>query len=160
MKIIARSFALLLLTLLLFPLALAADPLFPESVTDQQVAFLAAMARKNLSKARLRSGAFVPAETPAEKSQPLLSPTESKRVVQHGIYEAMLHVCEQESSPEFSEFMSRERRLKARTDKQMAYMGLLHGVTAGYYIGEFEKRGGCTDAVQGYISKRQASHSN
>ena len=124
----------------------AVKPAYGEAKPDVAT-LLGKVARDNLTKARLANGAHVPAETPAEKAKPIIPAKDVKRVVDHGIRADVMLVCNLNWEKDFSAFMDNERAKKIWSPKQIAYIGLLHGVSMGYFEDSI-KRSGCTPQLK------------
>ncbi len=118
----------------------------PAVEQDELVVALMNVARRNLSSARLLDGSNVPPETEDELKTPLIPYEFAERIVNAGSRAAFAAWCAEEwERSSYFAFMKNERRKEIWSDKQLAYVGLLHGVTMGYmgdfYFGE---RGECS----------------
>lgn len=108
------------------------------------VEHLAALARDNLSKARLSEGSPIAPETAEEKSRPLVPMDMLQRTVDRGAITAQAEWCGLDwKNRSFIPFMQQERNRGTWSDKQLAYIGLLHGVTQGSYENAMRSVGEC-----------------
>ncbi|MCC7305625.1 MAG: hypothetical protein IT558_05125 [Alphaproteobacteria bacterium] len=138
--------------LLLAALLLLATPAFagegPDFVKDNQPAIVKFMedARAHITEAKLPDGSFVPPEQPGELGEPVIPLEEGKRVINRGILAAYLAYCDYDWLHEsYIPFIEAERARGTWSDKQMAYMGLLHGVAQGSFAETFAEKGPCDD---------------
>lgn len=93
---------------------------------------LTAAARCNLTKARLRDGSPVPAETPEERAQALVPCSLEVQTIERGLLSAAMATCGLDSDAfSYLPYMRAIRASARYSDKQIAYIGLLHGVTLG-----------------------------
>lgn len=107
----------------------------------------AALARDNITRAIGADGQHMPAETPEERAVPLVPDSENLRIVNRGILTGMADYCGFDWREEsFRPFMAAERARQIWTDKQLAYIGLLHGIAQGYSSSGLEKSGPCDAA--------------
>ena len=109
------------------------------------------MARENITNAKLSDGSFVPPETLEEKQKPIISFEDAKRVVRIGQQSGIAAWCSVEwEESSFRAFMQSERKKSIWTDKQLAYIGLVHGITMGLVERTMEENKHC--------STKQAQH--
>lgn len=114
-----------------------------EGKTETVRAFMQ-VARDHLHKARLPDGSFVPQETEAEKAEPLIPEIDARRVMGVAQRSAIAAWCEVEwQQPFYLAFMAEEREQDRWSQKQMAYIGLLHGTVMGVMEQELTQRGDC-----------------
>ena len=144
----ARPIALIVLaTVVLCGAVVSASdrhPGFVQSVPRDVVVVIMDLARDNLSKARLADGSNVPPETPVEKAVPLIPVEDGARVVDAAIGSAYGKWCGVDwQETMYRPFMSAERARGAWSPKQMAYIGLLHGITMGSLASTYESQGAC-----------------
>ncbi|MBI1327875.1 MAG: hypothetical protein GC136_09570 [Alphaproteobacteria bacterium] len=118
-------------------LAIAANPLpfaikdGPDLVRDKPevVTKYIEMLRPNISKLRLPDGSFVSPETPQELAQPILPLEDARRTVSRGILSGMAMHCGLDwQNASFTPFMAQERARSKWSEKQLAFMGALHGI--------------------------------
>ncbi len=108
--------------------------------TYQQIGKLA---RDNLGKAQLPDGSFI-TETEESKKDPLLKDADRKRVIDRGFISTFADWCGLDwKNRSFFPFMEYERLKGKWSDKDMAYMGMLHGVSMGVLQTELKKKGDC-----------------
>lgn len=90
------------------------------------------VARANITSAKLLDGSFVPPETLEEKKYPIIPFEDAKRVVEVGQTSGIAAWCGVEwEKPSFIKLMEKERQKSTWSDKQLAYIGLVHGVSMG-----------------------------
>ena len=138
--------ALVLAALLLCPTARADEG--PDFVGDNSAVVLDKMkiARDNLTKSRLADGSNVPAETEQELKTPIIPYADAKRVVNRGMITALARHCGLEwENQSYMPFMKHERAEHRWSDKQIAYIGTLHGVTQGVFFKLLTEKGACDD---------------
>lgn len=100
----------------------------PPAMVDE----LTAQARSNLSLARLPDGSNVPSETPEELALPIAPRTLEVQTINRALLSAAMDVCELDSDQlSFLPYMRELRESERYSDKQMAYIGLLHGISMG-----------------------------
>lgn len=100
--------------------------------SDEMVKQAAQAVRANITLARLADGSQVPAETDAELAVPLAQFELEKQTVRRGVLSGELQACGddwQQSS--FQPYMDRMREARKLNDKQLAYIGMLHGFVQG-----------------------------
>ncbi len=122
---------------------------------DEMVLKIAEFARTRITMAKLPDGSFVPPETAAEKAKPILPLPVLKQVVNTGIYSEMRNACGLDWKTGFLGMMDKERSKKTWSQKQLAYMGLLHGVSMGMSSEALKQRGGCTPQMKAALAKSQ-----
>jgi hypothetical protein len=130
----------------------------PLSSNEQFVAQIADFSRKNLHQAKLPNGKAVGRESKKEMKIPLLPFEKEQEVVDRGVFAVTAEWCGfdwQKSS--FEPFMRSERSSGKWNDKQLAYMGVMHGFTMGMVDTKLRESGKCTkkhkDAVKKYIAQ-------
>ena len=116
--------------------------------------------RKHITRAKLSNGRTVPPETPAERRRPILSVTEGRTVVKAGYVSAIAEWCGVEwRRASYLKMMRWQRGRRRWSDKQLAFIGLLHGVTMGTFARALRERTPCTDvhrtAVKNYLAGRR-----
>jgi hypothetical protein len=118
---------------------------------DKLVVNLMEVARQNITQAKFQDGSFIPSETEAEKLYPIIPIEDARRIVAVGQKSGIAAWCGIEWQKSiFSKLMENERSKKTWTQKQLAYIGLLHGIT----MGSFEK---AAQDGNGKCSKEQAN---
>ena len=95
--------------------------------------------RDNLSRAVLPDGSNVPAETPEERARPLISRNLELATIDRALLSATMEVCGLDySAISYRPFMSALRESGRFSQKQMAYIGLLHGFSSASFIKTFD----------------------
>lgn len=151
-KMIGRIFFALTLLIIIGISAHAGVKLPHEHITPAIVSDLENIARKNITKAVLPDGSNIPPETKEERKKPIISPVDAYRVVRHGAYTGTLDGCGLPGDEKYHEFMRSQRKMRIFNDKQMSYIGLLHGVARGVY-GGVVKEIGCDNLLKSAISQ-------
>ncbi len=101
------------------------------------------LARDNITQARLPDGSHVAPESEAERAKKLVPFKDAEAVVDAGIVSAYAEWCGEDWEPNFSHMMAYQRSREIWSDKALAYIGLMHGVTVGFMKRDFEKSGDC-----------------
>ena len=133
-------------------------PLFFEP-PDSLVAAVDEVARRNLAQAKLSDGASVPPETAEERSRPLIPPEESRLAVDTGMVSGTANWCGLEwQRGHYLGYMKWQRSRGLWSEKQLAYIALLHGIAMGIAEREFGETGACsepqTNQIYAWIAKR------
>ena len=128
----------------------AAAPVHGQSLPppdDETVERIASLARANLSRARVSDGSFVPPETPEELVRPIIAAELVRQTVARGFLTGEMEACRldwQESS--YLPYMAAVRAGRRYSDKQLAYVSLLHGFSQAAANWAMEQRGApCTE---------------
>lgn len=133
---------------------LASLPVWAGSfVTDDLAAQFDGIARDHITDAVYSDGSHVKAETPAERAVPLLPLADQKRVIEHGATIGLIESCGLEWKQAYIRFMANERAKKVWTPKQLAYMGMLHGIAQGFFYKDFAEKGCTADMKQALRQK-------
>lgn len=122
-------------------------------ISDDITIKLMAVARDHITQAKLRDGSFVPPETAEEKKMPIIPVADGKRIVNRGATSAIAAWCGIDYKPYYLEFMQEERRQYQWSDKQIAYIGLLHGLSVSGYSHALQERT-CSPAQREHTLKQ------
>ncbi|HEY0115139.1 MAG TPA: hypothetical protein VGB54_05410 [Allosphingosinicella sp.] len=117
------------------------------------------MARDNLTRARISDGSYVSAETPAERAGPIVPRPLEEQTIARALLNAHFEGCGVDYTRiSYGPYMGRLRASGRYGDKQMAYLGLLHGFTLGI-AGQSIDRGqlDCNEATLGELARRAAT---
>lgn len=130
----------------------------PLSENTEFVGQVADFARTNLKEARLSNGEKVGRESKKEMKVALLPYDKEQEVVDRGILAITAEWCGIEwESASFKPYMNDNRASGQWTDKQLVYMGVMHGFTMGMIGRELNKAGECTPkhekAVKQYMAQ-------
>ncbi len=130
----------------------------PLSENMQFVTQVADFARTNLKDAKLPNGDKVGRESKKEMKIALLPYDKEQEVVDRGILAITAEWCGIEwESASFRPFMNDQKASGQWDDKQLVYMGIMHGFTMGMIGRELNKAGECTSkhktAVKNYMAK-------
>jgi hypothetical protein len=108
---------------------------------------LAELARANLTHARLSDGSQVPPETPEELARPIIPAGLAEQTVARGVLTAELEACAMDwQGRSYLPYMQRLRARRRYSDRQLAYLGFLHGISQGAAGRALATRAPCTDA--------------
>lgn len=121
----------------------AADHRLLEHLPRNLVRDVMKLARDNITQARLLDGSQVSAETPAERAKTLVPFAEAELIVDSGIVSAYAEWCGEDWEPNYRHMMAYQRSRKIWSEKAMAFVGLMHGVTVGFMKRDFENAGQC-----------------
>jgi hypothetical protein len=116
-------------------------------LSDAEVTSIVEAVRPSLPQARLGDGSQVPRETAAELAQPILSTPASRLVIRRGLASGLLAGCGQDSDARsFLPMMKAIRETGRFSDKQLAFVGLLHGAMQGLSAAQVSPAN-CTPAL-------------
>jgi len=91
------------------------------------------IARDNLPLARLPDGSNVPPETAEERALPIVPSALAEQTVRRGFLSGELQTCGVDPQQHsFVPYMTALRTSGRYSDRQLAYVGLLHGVSQGF----------------------------
>ena len=121
------------------------------NVSNEMAAEIMGIAREHITQAKLQDGSFVPAETEEEMKHLIIPIEDAKRVIHFGSKSGLAEWCGIEYRPAYLQFMQDERRLGKWNDKQIAYIGLLHGISVSVFSHSLQK-------TQGLCSEAQKRH--
>jgi hypothetical protein len=130
----------------------------PLSENMEFVTSVADFARTNLKEAKLPNGKKIGRESKKEMKVALLPYDKEQEVVDRGILAITAEWCGIEwQSASFKPYMNDQRASGQWNDKQLAYMGVMHGFTMGMVGRQLNKAGDCTPkhkaAVKNYMAK-------
>lgn len=120
----------------------------PDFVGDDREAVEERMnaVRENITALTLPSGNHIPAETPEELKTPVIPYEDAKRVMNRGIVTAIAQYCGFDwQQLSYNPFMVHEIESHKWSDKQIAYIGALHGATQGMMHRAFITKGPCNE---------------
>lgn len=101
----------------------------PPALVDK----LTAAARDNLTSARLSDGSPAPAETTEELARPLVPRILEVQTIERALMSAVMATCQLDSEAlSYRPYMQAIRASGRYSDKQIAYLGLLHGLSMGF----------------------------
>jgi hypothetical protein len=96
---------------------------------------LTAAARSNLTMARLQDGSPVPPETPEERAQPIVPRALEEQTIDRALLSMITDVCGLDSDAlSYLPYMRKIRESARYSDRQIAYIGLLHGLSMGSFL--------------------------
>ena len=141
-----RLLALLVAGMLVAALpAVAQETSSEPAIADEIVEAFVGMARRNIGQARLSAGSYVPPETEAERARPLLPLAVAREVVRVAMFSATAAWCEVEwQESNYLRLMTAERGRDGWSDKQTAFIGLLHGTAMGTLERFYREESDCT----------------
>ena len=121
-------------------------------LTDDAVKSVMDVARQNITKARRADGTFVPKESPGELSLPIMPLADGRRIITAASLSAAAAWCGVEwQNSHYLRLMQQERASRRWSDKQMAYIGLLHGITQGTLERQHAASGACDDGTRSNV---------
>lgn len=116
---------------LLITTPISAQQLLPPP-DHKMVAEIAAFARTHITKARVSDGTFVQPETPQELAEPIIPEALVRQTVARGFLTGEMEACGMDWENEsFLPYMGAIRASRRYSDKQLAYIGMLHGLGQG-----------------------------
>ena len=126
-------------------------PPSPQTVED-----IAAFARENITRARVSDGSNVPPETPQELARPIIPASLVRQTVARGFLTGEIEACGMDwQAGSFRPYMKAIRSGGRYSDKQLAYIGILHGLAQGEGSAAVAKLGrSCT---AGHIERLEAT---
>lgn len=105
--------------------------------------------RDNITMLRMPDGKAVPPETAEELKSDVVPYEDAKRVMNRAVVSALVQYCGMDwENLSFVPFMENERLKHQWSDKQLAYIGGLHGATQGVMHHSFLGKGACTDDMK------------
>ena len=146
---IAATLALALL--LVAPAAPTAAQSQPDFIGPNDDVVVAAMklAGDNITMARLPDGSRVPAETAEELDRPIVPLAVGRLTLNTGMLSGYAQFCGLDwQARNFGPFMDSQRSDGGRTDKQIAYLGILHGIGQGIMLDNLSRHGECTPQMR------------
>jgi hypothetical protein len=136
---------------------LAASPSLTRAqpgATEQLVQSLVTTAQQNFwGRAVLSNGAAVQPGDEAERAAPVIPIGDSTRVVNAAIPVGQAIWCNVEWQPYYLAFMQAERR-KPWAEKQLAFIGMLFGLTQGTISSALIQRGPCAAETRENVVER------
>ena len=150
----SRLFAAAALASLAFAGVAAAQPSELPPIADAQIDRFVALLRPHITKLRLPNGENVPAETPAELQRDILPHDVAREAVEVGRISGMASWCGMEwEDAVFLPMMRRLREGGGLAEKQLAFVGGLHGVVLAQFENGLRKSGECTPAHRKLVSE-------
>jgi hypothetical protein len=103
-----------------------------EFLADESVRHYVGLALANLGRAKCTNDQFCAPATPAEIANPPISVDEARAVIHRGTVSGVAEACGLEwVDRSFVPMMSYWRHSERKTERQMALIGLLHGIAQG-----------------------------
>jgi hypothetical protein len=108
------------------------------------------LALDNIQSARCEKGAACKPATAAEKKNPPLSLAETSSIVGRGIFSGGAAYCGLDwNKRNFEPMMAYWRNEKKKNDRQLALIGLIHGIMQEQIVKSFMTKGGaCPDEIR------------
>tara|TARA_B100000315_G_C14212864_1_gene422889 strand:+ start:116 stop:622 length:507 start_codon:yes stop_codon:yes gene_type:complete len=137
----------------------AQEKVFVWGLSNKTVKSFVDVMRENIHVLKLSDGSHVPAETEEELKHPIIPAEEAKEIVDVGFASAYAEWCGVDwQHLSFLPLMAYQRSRHKWSDKQLAFIGGLHGYTLGV-ISEINKdKGPCPPEekfkVEGYLAQR------
>lgn len=99
------------------------------------------IADKQIVKAKDKNGMFLEPVSVMEKQVGIIPYDEAKLIVDRGVFSAIANACGYDWENEsYLALMGKERASGKWSDRQLAYMGLLHGISMGYVEARMKKK--------------------
>ena len=148
-------FAITALICLALTVAAHAQPnRMPSSLSDDQVRRVLVLALDNISRARCDNSPCAPA-TAEEKANPPLTLAEARAIMQRGVLSAAAQYCGLDwGKQNFEPMMAHWRRDLKKNERQMALIGLVHGVMQG--MTKFDSQAACSAEMRDNIGRQLA----
>lgn len=102
-------------------------------LTDAEAEAYAVEVRSLLPKLVRADGSMMGEETAEEKKLPIVSLEVVKRTINTGVVSVMAEHCQLDWEKNYRAFMYHYRHDQQYTDKQMAFLGVLHGFAMGKF---------------------------
>jgi hypothetical protein len=103
-----------------------------ELLSDENVRHYIGLALANLGRAKCANEQFCAPATPAELANPPITLDEARAVIHRGTVSGVARACDLEwVNRSFVPMMSYWRHSQRKTERQMALIGLLHGIAQG-----------------------------
>lgn len=116
---------------------------FLEGLDTEMVRALMLLTRENLGQARMPDGSAVEAPAPGDTA-PVIPESEGMLVVDAGVASGIAEWCGVEwSTGNFLPLMTWQRQRGLWDDRQIAYIGMLHGIALGLTSAQAEAGGDC-----------------
>lgn len=124
-------------------------------VADALVKQMASAARAQLPSTRLGDGSATPAETREELDRPIVPATLESQTVARGLHSGQMEHCGADwAGASFTPYMTRLRASNRYSAKQLAYVGLLHGLAQGVIRQALRERGkGCPAQASALLTR-------
>jgi hypothetical protein len=127
------------------------------TMPDRFVRATVRLARENLATAKLPDGSLVGEESAEEKARPLLPFEDARDIVNAGAASGFAAWCGVEwEVRSFQPLMHHHHETNGRSDKAMAFIGLLHGIAQGIVQRDIARAGACTAedkaAIDSYLN--------
>ena len=133
------------------PPARAETARFLEGLDTATVRALMLLTRENLAQAQMPDGEAVPEATP-EDASPVIPVPDGRLVVDAGIASDIAEWCGVEwSAGNFLPLMTWQRGRGRWDDRQIAYIGLLHGVAMGLTRTQAAASGDCPEETRARV---------
>jgi hypothetical protein len=126
--------------LLLIFLALVSPAAHADERTDEATKKVMQAARDNITKAKLSDGSNIAAETTEELKQDIVPFAQAKKTVAVGVLSGIAQWCSIDWSKFFASYMAYERNKNQWSEKQLAYIGMMHGLAQGMIVNSYQGR--------------------
>ena len=141
------------------PAAAGDVALFFERPPSALVSAVGDVARRNLGQVRRSDGTFLASETVAERSRPLIPLEETRLAVDTGMVSGIASWCRLEwQRSHYLSYMKWQRARQLWSDRQLAYIALLHGIAKGVAERKYRETGECSEPymnqIYAWIAKR------
>ena len=125
-----------------------------DGLPDVAVLGMMEVVRDHLPFANLSDGSHPAPETEAERAVPLVPIAEGRKIILTGFNSGIAEWCGLDWEAHYLGFMQAERARKQWSDKQIAYIGMLHGNAMQTYIDAMAERGrACSGAERAQMQR-------
>jgi hypothetical protein len=129
--------------------ALFAQQAPPKGYEDAHVIRVLTLALDNIQRARCENNAHCAAATAEERKQPPLSIAEGRSIMQRGVLSGLAQHCGLDwRTRNFLPMMAHWRLGTKKSARQMALVGLVHGIMQGQIQNAAAKQGACSDQMR------------
>ena len=129
-------------------------------IADEVVARAVEAANNLLPKGRLRDGSSLAPVTPKERLRGVIPPENAHHIVKSAADSALTEHCGLDwRNLSFRPLMRRERRLSTWSERQLAFIGILHGYVQATYRDLLKTHQRCSDthkqAIVNFFARKQ-----
>jgi hypothetical protein len=122
---------------------------------DETVQRIAGIVRANITRGRVSDGSFVPPETPQELARPIVAAELVRQTVTRGFLTGEMEACGLDwEEVSFLPYMAAVRAPRRYSDKQLVYIGMLHGFSQGLAVQAMAERATpCSEAKRQWLEQ-------
>lgn len=125
------------------------------SLGDEQVRRIVTMALDSIPRARCENAQPCAPATAEERANPPVTMAEGRFIIQRGILSAGGHICGLDwQKQNFLPMMAYWRNTMKKNERQMAMIGLVHGIAQGLGMGRPDQQIECTSQMRENIVRQ------